>query len=325
MGQRFLTLAGLILITPLYPALASSFTGITAFGDSLSDNGNAFIATGGTFPGSNYAVYTFAGTPSLTTSFYSDGPNTSPVATGPQGLWIDQLASRLGVADPRPVLAGGTNYAVASAVTGTSSPFDVGSQVGAFLATHPGTASSTDLYTLWAGANDIFAGSSATKAADNIDGYIQALAVDGAKTFLWPNLPPLGDTPKGAANKAALDAASAAFNGEWAKDIAALQGQGIDVIGVDIGKLFAEIAADPTKFGYTNLTQSAQTSGAATDAGYLFWDDVHPTTVGHMYVADAAFNALTATPEPASVSLAVFGVVALAFAAQRVRRSSNPN
>ena len=314
---KLLAVTATLLICPLYAAFASSVTQLVVFGDSLSDNGNAYIASNGVYPGANYGLYTFAGT-GLTTSFYSDGPNTTPKAAGPQGLWVDQLATKLNVPDPLPYLAGGTNYAVASAQTGTANLQDVGNQVAAYSATHSSGASPTALYGFWAGANDILNGNSPITAANNIESYIDALSAEGAKNFVWLNLPLLGDTPEGAVDKTALNAASAAFDTQWADDLAALQGQGVHVTGVNIEVLFASILGDPGAYGFTNVTTPAQTSTAATDAGYLFWDGIHPTTMGHAVVADAVDSSLTATPEPSTLALAFLGFAAFAgFAVKR--------
>ena len=62
-------------------------TGIVAFGDSLSDTGNTFLAAG--IPPAPYYQ-----------GHYSNGP-----------IWLEYLAGRLGVAAPLPSLAGGTDNA----------------------------------------------------------------------------------------------------------------------------------------------------------------------------------------------------------------------
>ncbi|MBV8866401.1 MAG: SGNH/GDSL hydrolase family protein [Acidobacteriaceae bacterium] len=321
MRVRLFAVTGLLLISPLCVALASSFSSFYVFGDSLSDNGNASIALGPLFP-ANYGMYTFPGT-SLTTSYFSDGPNTTPVAAGPQGLWVDQLAGKLGVTDPQPFLAGGTNYAVASAQTGSSPtrPQDIGNQVAVFSTTHSSGAPSSGLYAFWGGANDILDGNSPVTAANNLEGYISTLASEGAKDFVWLNLPLLGDTPQGNSNKTVLNAASVAFNTQWATDLAALQGKGIAVTGVNIESLFASILGDPAAYGFTNVTNAAQGLSIPTDKGYLSWDGLHPTTAGHAWIADAVESALTATPEPSSVALAIVGLLALAGFGAAKRRA----
>jgi len=77
--------------------------------------------------------------------------------------------------------------------------------------------------------------------------------------------------------------------------------------------LFSALLADPAGHGLTNVTTPAQGQAQADDAGYLFWDGLHPTTQGHAFIADAALSALssTATPEPASLALLVLGLGAV--------------
>ncbi len=320
MRVKLFAVTGLILLLPLCGALASSFSQFYVFGDSLSDNGNVHIADS-TYPGPNYGTYTFPGT-SLTTQYFSDGPNTTPVAAGPAGLWVDQLAGKLGITDPQPFLAGGTNYAVASAQTGSSSPLDMGAQVALFSTTHAVSgAPSSGLYGFWGGANDILDGNSPVTAANNLEGYISTLASEGAKHFVWLNLPLLGDTPRGKPHQSLLNAASALFDTQWATDLAALQGKGIAVTGVNIESLFSSILGNPGAYGFTNVTDAAQGLSIPTDKGYLSWDGLHPTTAGHALVADAVYDALVPTPEPSSVALAVLGIFALAGFGLATRRA----
>ena len=305
---KLLAFTGLLLVSPLGSAFGSSFSQLVVFGDSLSDNGNAYLLSNGAFPGANYGTYTFTGS-GLTTAYFSDGPNTTPKAAGPQGLWIDQLAGKLGVADPLPFAAGGTNYAVASALSGTANAQDMGNQLALYSSTHGGAASPTALYALWGGANDLYGGGNPKQAADNIEGYIAGLAAAGGKNFVWLNLPALGDTPVGQPEKAALNAASSAFNAEWSADLATLQGAGVHVTGVDISALFGKLVANPGAYGLTNVTAGAQGTANATDAGYLFWDGSHPTTQGHALVAETALASLT--PEPASIGFGLLGFAGL--------------
>jgi len=144
MRAKVVALAAALFAASHLSASGISVNQIVSFGDSLSDNGNAYIATGGAFPGPNYAMTPYG--------YYTDGPNTTPsTGAGPVGLWVDQLSGKIGVSDPQPFLAGGTNYAVASALTGNSNPQDMGNQVATFVATHPTGASGTSLYTFWGG------------------------------------------------------------------------------------------------------------------------------------------------------------------------------
>jgi phospholipase/lecithinase/hemolysin len=174
--------------------------------------------------------------------------------------------------------------------------------VAAFLAGHP-TAPSSAPYTFWGGANDVYNGANPKQAADNIEAEIDALASHGAKYFLWLNVPPLGYTPRGTSAAASLNAASAAFDTEWATDVGALGALGVDVIGVNVDSLFNQILADPAAFGFTNVTTPAQGNAGADPNQYLFWDVEHPTPEADSLVAQLAYNDLTAVPEPASIGL----------------------
>jgi phospholipase/lecithinase/hemolysin len=322
---RYAALACLLTPVALLANPIGSVNSLVVFGDSLSDNGNAAIALGGTLPG-NYAPNAF-----------TDGPNTTPAvpAGGPLGLWVDQLAPKLGVADPAPFLAGtgGTNYAVASALSGhnplfspvpplTQVPFTT-DQVGLYSVTHGGMASSTALYTLWSGANDLANGVSPLTAADNEFHNILTLAAEGGKTFMWLNLPPLGSTPDAtAAGPVAvglLNAASAAYNFEWSLDVAKLQAMGIDVIGVDVNTLFLNIAADPAAFGLTNIADSAWLNSGANPDTYLFWDGEHPTTAADALIGATAYNDFLAAPEPASLAFGVLGLLSLLMLKAKIR------
>jgi phospholipase/lecithinase/hemolysin len=309
MRAKLVAVAAVLLISPLYAAFALPITSVNqlvVFGDSLSDNGNAAIALGGTLPG-NHAPNAF-----------TDGPNTTPPTTGPFGLWIDQFAIKSGLPGPQPFLANpaaNTNYAVGSAQTGSANPQDISNQLGAFAAAHPLGAPSSALYTIWGGSNDLLNGANnPITAADNLYANILALSGAGAKYFLWLNLPPLGDVPLALAldksspgTSAALNAASTAFNIEWGIDLAKLRSQGVYVIGVDINSLFNQITANPAAYGFADVTDPAQGLPVNPNT-FLFWDGEHPTTAGDALVANLAFNDFTAAPEPASFAFAFIGL-----------------
>ena len=282
--------------TPVTPRV----TQMVVFGDSLSDTGNAYLATKGTSTPEPPLP------PLYTVGEFTDGPDTIPATTGPLGLWDQQLAKILGLPAPLPYLAGGTCYAVASALTGTNPAFNgtaaqapyVTDQLNLFLAKYPSQVPSDTLYVFWAGANDIPASVDPVMAASNIAGNIQTLASRGAKYFLWLNLPPLGDTPEGSASGFGflLNAASTAFNTAWAAAIVQLQtaNPGIAIAGADVNTLFANIVANPSTYGFTNVTSPAQGVAGANPNTYVFWDGEHPTTESDSLVATVAYNRVQA-------------------------------
>jgi phospholipase/lecithinase/hemolysin len=321
-----LALAGTIFLCNLQ---ASSIDGIYAFGDSLSDVGNAFIATGGAEPAFPYSNGQF-----------SNGP-----------VWVQDLATDLGLPPLTPSLPpyNGTDYAVGSAQSGatlfnpTPSPADLlNGQIPAFNAANPGGANPNGLYTIWIGSNDLAAiPATATLAqvetdigdiAGNIDTAISDLASVGAKNFLVVTVPNLGDTPEalagGAATVAALSELSATFDStlvSGAGPIPSLAelaaGDSVNISVLNAYALTDAIVADPSAYGFTNVTAPCLV-GAVNYAGgtpcstpnqYLYWDaEGHPTAAANQIIAGAALPLVT--PEPALTSLiaaGLFGMILL--------------
>jgi len=93
---------------------------------------------------------------------------------------------------------------------------------------------------------------------------------------------------------------------------------GVELYGFDTPAFFAGITANPGKYGFTNTTQGCFDPYASSPdfsnvlggcAGYLYFDNVHPTTAGHALLADA-FAA--AVPEPQTWALLLLGLAAVA-------------
>jgi hypothetical protein len=59
----------------------------------------------------------------------------------------------------------------------------------------------------------------------------------------------------------------------------------------DAGNLYAATGQPPARYDqgrFTSVTTSAIGVGVLGGQGYLFWDLIHPTTVGHQVLADVA-------------------------------------
>lgn len=311
-----------------YQSVATAaFTSIVTFGDSLSDTGNLFLASGGAQPP--------AGQPYFNGRF-SDGP-----------LWIEALATGLGrSADASPFLAGGRNYAFAGARTGTSTPPPgVLGQIGG-LWSQP-VADPDALYVIWGGMNDMrdarsaFRTASASDAAgrqaaaqaaiDNLYASLGFLASIGARHFLIANLPNLGDTPEAALLdlQFASSDASARFNAlipGLETFVEASLGLDIDVL--DIASLFAAIRTDALSnggavYGITNVTSPCAgfigSSGAPCNAS-LFSDALHPSAQAHALIGRTALGLVQdvqQAPEPGTVALLGLGLAGLAASRHR--------
>jgi len=264
---------------------AGDITGIVAFGDSLSDVGNTYLASG--IPPS----------PPYYQGHYSNGP-----------IWLEYLANSLGVAAPTASLAGGTDYAWGHAETGNGLSYEgtpnIGTQISTYLASN--TLSSTQLITIWGGANDFLNGGVTNPAVpvNNLIGEITTLAAAGGKQFMVPNLPMLGELPatNTSSVSGALNYLTLTFDSMLHTQLDQLQQQlGITIHQVDINSVFQNIIADPGAYGLTNVTDSAIADGNLSGQGYLFWDTVHPTTVIQELIGATAFA--TFVPEPSSLTL----------------------
>jgi phospholipase/lecithinase/hemolysin len=266
---------------------AGDITGIVAFGDSLSDVGNTYLAAG--IPPS----------PPYYQGHYSNGP-----------IWLEYLANSLGVPAPTASLAGGTDYAWGGAETGSGLSYEgtpnIGSQISTYLASN--TPLSTQLITIWGGANDFLNGGVTNPAVPvaNLISEITTLAAAGGKQFLVPNLPLLGDLPATntlpQANRDALNFLTLTFDSMLYSQLNQLQGKlGITMHQVDIDSVFQNIIANPGAYGLTNVTDSAIADGNLSGQGYLFWDTVHPTTVIQALIGATAFA--TVVPEPSPLTL----------------------
>ncbi len=280
------------------------FTDLYAFGDSLSDAGNIGYLSRGLEPAAPY--------------------NAGRFTSG--NVWVQDLAVNLGLPAVKDSLQGGTDYAYAGAETGanpqhTALPTDLPSQLLQFELNTP-RPSANALYTVWAGSNDILglADSSLTpaqqqagaqQAANNEVSMIKGLISHGAKNLVVLDVPDLSKTPSGLAapNTAATKAALAqAFNADLGAGLQAIMATGAAKIDyIDTFGLLDGVIANPAPFGFTNVTQPLWTGNytdpssgglravGAAQAGYVFFDGLHPTAQTHYLLAASVTQTLTGT------------------------------
>lgn len=310
----------LLLLGFLHAEAATTYTSVVVFGDSLSDSGNAY----------NSGLNTSLIAPNYATGKYTNGSSTSP-STTINGVWSEQFAAKLGLSLTAST-AGGTNYSYGGATTGTTSSGAPGmnNQVTSYVAAHSSLSSST-VYSLWGGANDVMISvaygqnglSAASTAVSNIKTQVASLAAAGATTVMWFNLPDLSLTPYAdslsASNQTALHNASLQFSVDWAAAVSDLEATytNLHIVAVDIYSLFNDVIVDPSAYGLTNATDSAQGKAVNPDQ-YLFWDSLHPTTAADSIIASLAYDELLAIPEPSTVMLLVMGSLPLLLC-RRVR------
>ena len=304
------------LLVSLFAGLAApaaesaQFSNVIVFGDSLSDAGyyRPFLLSLG-LPAPLVATL-------------------GRFTTNPGPVWSEVVSTYYGVT-PAPSNAGGLIFAQGGArvaLPSASTPpgsaqRPVSTQVTEYLAGHGGTADPNALYAIWIGANDIFQNLGAFSAGaidqaalqTNVLGAATAeiqqvarLEGAGARYVLVFGLPNIGATPAfsgSAATSSAVTQLSAGYNTTL---FSGLAGAGLRVIPVDTFSLFAEVAANPAAYGFTNTTGLAcgpfppittastissqfcgPTNLVAPNAPqtFLFADSVHPTTAVQAIVA----------------------------------------
>lgn len=234
------------------------YTGIYVFGDSLSDTGHSPLKK------------------------FSNGD-----------MWVQYLAENLNLTyNPE------DNFAYAGALTDNTNKLGnfpgLQTQVDQYLANHA-TADPQALYVVWAGANDLLADLSTpdkiaqviATAVTNIVTAVTKLQQHGAKNLIVLNLPDLGKTPRALSQGASdtLTTISTHFNQSLATAL-----QPLSVIQINI---FASLEAliDPqANLSFTHLTHLTevcvnQQTVCDNPDEYVFWDDIHPTSVIHRVLA----------------------------------------
>lgn len=298
-------LATLALAVVAMSAQAKTYSGVVAFGDSLSDKGVFFALTGDAYPQPPYWQGRF-----------SDGP-----------VAVEVLANGLGL--------GGMLIDYASG--GAMSDFDNGaqpamhngvrSQVNMFTAAVSGVADPSALYFVWAGANDFkYKGFSLAVAADIIDhqkASLTQLYNMGARDFLIPTMPDFGLTPGGLPYAAALSPFSTYVDGllynAYVNELLPTLPGATFAIFDTLGKHRALTAAASAQG--LNVTEPCFTGFVAVPgdvcpnpASYLYFDTEHPTAYTHQVLGT---QMLALVPEPQAMLMMGAGLLLLLGVRQR--------
>ncbi|MEZ5289448.1 MAG: SGNH/GDSL hydrolase family protein [Vicinamibacterales bacterium] len=126
----------------------------------------------------------------------------------------------------------------------------------------------------------------------------------GAREFFVVNLPNFALTPavrQGPAAQGAAAQFTAAFNGGLNQVLISLGAlPGIHVRRLDSNAVLTSIVADPSAAGLTDVEDACLTFGVVRNPfchlpnDCLFRDGIHPTKAGHVLLAAAAKDVLTA-------------------------------
>ncbi len=287
-------LACLAFLSIAARAALPAYTAIYVFGDSYSDVGNVFLATGGLEPAAPYYNGRF-----------SNGP-----------IWVDQVAGALGLPlfPYLDTVDKGTDYAVGGAwvtqpqtILSQTVP-DVPQQVLIYLAAHGNKADPKALYIIQGGGNDILGNLGSGIKAQTL-GFQIALGIStselllrqaGARNFIIPNLFNAGLLPAAQLSPATVafaTAASTATN-QSLTSLLVLEMllQGVRIQRIDVFTLMQAVQTAPAHFGFTNVTAPcfiSPSTECSDPVHNFFWDSYHPTEFGHAFFAVTVINALS--------------------------------
>jgi thermolabile hemolysin len=255
---------------------------LIVFGDSLSDTGIVFQATGGAYPPS----------PPYFQGRYSNGR-----------VWVEYLADRLQLSSSTQLI--NFAYGGATATASSGSVPSLLSQVESFITAQP-QINAQALYVIWAGANDYLQGAQSDAPAEAVTQAIAKLSAAGATRILVANLPNLGQLPatRNNAQAAQLNDFTRSYNQYLMRSIDQLNQSLVPpqsefsgaIVPLDVNALYQAATLRPGDFQFTEVVQPCLSGTKRCDNAeqFLFWDAIHPTTAAHKILADSAFSALEA-------------------------------
>ena len=290
-------------------AHAELYSGVTFFGDSLTDGG--------------YFSPITQGTPPLGLGLNESGQFT----TNPDNTWATSFAEQLGTTSVANTVGGaqiGNNYAIGGARAGvdivntdfgTNIPVaSVNTQVNGYLTNKK--VDPNGMYVVWGGANDLLAAATnpataintVSSAAGSQIAAIKALKDNGANYILVPNIPDIGLTPTAIAAGAGFQSSGTMLANLYNQTMySGAVATGANIIPLDTFSLLQQVAANPNAYGFTNVTQAACTTASSLTCGsndlvtpdanesYFFADGIHPSGRAHQMIADYA-NAVVTAP-----------------------------
>ncbi|KAG8853244.1 hypothetical protein FRB96_008328 [Tulasnella sp. 330] len=296
-----------------------SLSGITVFGDSLSDDG---AGPGSTWQFTNHVLPNDPNYYNMTNRRWSNDP-----------VWTERFAQRLGV----PL----TDYAVGGATTnndlikGVLGDFIVPGavqQYQQYVGASDARPPANELFVVLAGANDALLSAQnnlnpaathtdetqlATSGMAAIKTIVEGLIQSGARNFflgLYPDVsraPITSELAQFPAFKTDIKTYLTALNSltrEYFHELQARTNPSLHVTLGDFYDLFNPILDNPHFFGFSNGSAVGCVVGTYGADGYsicsteekvqntyLFWDHIHPTSNGHQIIADDAYASLVAT------------------------------
>uniref|UniRef100_A0A1I7Y3L1 Autotransporter domain-containing protein n=1 Tax=Steinernema glaseri TaxID=37863 RepID=A0A1I7Y3L1_9BILA len=155
-------------------------------------------------------------------------------------------------------------------------------QANQLLTTSNGRLDGQALYTVWGGANDLFAAvkdpfNMSRIVADSVGNQaalVNALSQAGARYILVPNIPDLGMTPEFSGSPISAGIAtllSDSYNQAFTQQLAT---SSANIIPLNVSALLHEVAADPQAYGFSNgeaISHNGSSSNSRLDGTQAGW------------------------------------------------------
>ncbi|MEK7677747.1 MAG: immunoglobulin domain-containing protein [Verrucomicrobiota bacterium] len=208
---------------------------------------------------------------------YSNGPS-----------WVDVLGGLLCL--PSSAIK---NYA-RGAVGSSFGTLDVRSQIGQYL-----SANTPDTNTLlapwWAGiSGDLIRHLPVDQVVSNYAVNLSLLAQASGRVFLLPTVTPLYTAPflSGDAYVRSIDYQD--LKARMDREAQRLQAEfDLTIFRWDMHDLFLLVWADPTAYGFTNLTSAANACVGCDPNQYSWWDGVHFSAAAHRFISQEMYRLMT--------------------------------
>ncbi len=284
-------LAGLLVCCLSYSSVASPYQKLYVFGDSLSDNGKLLSLT------------------QMPPSPYFQGRATNGK------VWAEYLGETLNLPPNFQY-----NFAYIGAKTDNSNVLDSFSpniakglqeEIDDYLSKN--NLDKDGLYIIWAGANDTLDFAKvAVQMANNQTLLITEMqktiaasignlktAIDklsNARYLVVMGLPDLGLTPRAIALGQTASYLMTTLSNQFNQALKELL-KNYPIVYVDVSQMLQSVIANYAANGFNNVTQSCVVetnwivqSQCSTPETYLFWDEIHPTTITHKLIAQYVFE-----------------------------------
>lgn len=343
--------AGLLMFAATAASAFPTLSNMVVFGDSLSDNGNLFEATGNTVPDATY----------YDQGRFQNGPSYVELLWDDLGFDGDLTPRIYGPSAPQ-----GTNYAVGGArsrysvsdldaddlppALGDPNPpaaFSLRAQAAQYLADISNSADANALHVVFSGDNDVIDILNVAQQFDTnraLDyqaqsvGDLQLVLDDligaGARHFLVPSVLDISVTPEiialGQNSPGYVDAARSltlSYNQAVDDILAAYAGMtDIEIIRTDLFPLLGTLVDNPQAFGFTNGSdpclvnffvlppRTGDVSICNAPDEYIFWDALHPSAAFHRILADTLIAGI---PVPGVIFLLVPGLLGIMYIGAR--------